>query len=97
MCTHDVIMLMAEEQKRQFSLKRKAWQLERPADAMWQMQASWLTQALVFNAFYRIFAFEISKYGVEVVVRILREPTDSACVLFRLMLLCVSALEDRRL
>ncbi|KAI4568014.1 hypothetical protein MJT46_007812 [Ovis ammon polii x Ovis aries] len=37
----------------------------------------------------RILAFEISKYGVEVVVRILREPTDRACVLFRLMLLCI--------
>ncbi|XP_010842510.1 PREDICTED: cell death regulator Aven [Bison bison bison] len=46
-------------------------------------------QALVFNAIHRIFAFEISKYYVEVVIRILwtlREPTDRACVLFRCFL-----------
>lgn len=66
---------------------------------VWWMQASWLTQALVFNAIYRIFAFEISKYDAEVVVCIFRtlwEPADSVCVLFRLMLSCVSALEDKR-
>ena len=67
---------------------------------VWRMQGSWLTQALVFSAIHRIFAIEISKYDVEVVVRILwtlREPTDRACVLFRLTLSCVSALEDKRL
>lgn len=67
---------------------------------VWRMQGSWLTQALVFSAIHRIFAIEISKYDVEVVVRILwtlREPTDGACVLFRLTLSCVSALEDKRL
>ena len=65
---------------------------------VWWMQASWLTQALVFNAIYRIFAFEISKHDAEVVriLRTLREPADSVCVLFRLMLSCVSAPEDKR-
>ena len=50
---------------------------------VWWMQASWLTQALVFNAIYRIFAFEISKHDAEVVriLRTLREPADSECVI----------------